>query len=374
MNQTNQKKETTLSKGDLIDIAHGSALLSAGGGGTLSDALDMVNTGFPDAATVPLVSVDAAARAPGLTAACSFVGSETSGEGIKDPMAVGYALERFGSLARARYGDSIRRLVPVDLGSQASVIPALIIGQRHGLAVVDADGGGRAVPGIMVTTFALSGPSPNPAVAANPDGSATVVIEADTALDCHMCINGVCLAQIFGVAGVAMWAMRGEVVRRTLTISGTISLSLQVGQTMRTSQNPVDDVVALLGANGVWARVVAKGTIAEVQQVKQDYLRVTIQGTGAKPTVLWTAGENIIAFGPDGQLIGRSPDALCWLTPDGQTLSNTQLSAAVKKEVALVGVAARPPMRDPRIIELYDYFLDQAGCKFKYTPIEQLTG
>ncbi|MBL8959033.1 MAG: DUF917 family protein [Gemmatimonadetes bacterium] len=365
---------TSLTKQDLIDIANGTAFLGAGGGGTLASALTMIEHEFPDDATVSLLSVTEAAAAPGLTAACCFVGSETKGQDVMDPMPVSYALDRFNALMLSSHGASVRRLAPVDIGVQGAVIPALITAQRRGMAVVDADGAGRAVPGLMVTTWALTGPPANPAVTANAVASATVVIEADTALDCHMIVNGICLANNFGVAAVVMWGTPGDALSAALPIQGTLSLARAIGAAQRTSATPVDAVLALLASSGVWARQIVRGTITRVDTVAQDYLQVTIQDAAQGSTVVKTAGENLIAFGPHGTPVGMSPDALCWMTPAGRSLSNTEIANALHTEVVLIGVAARSPLRDPRIISLFQYFLQskQVGYTGAYTPIEQL--
>ena len=365
---------TTLTRSDLIDVAHGATFLCAGGGGTLASALTMIQSGFPEEATVELVSVDDAAAAPGLTAACCYVGSETTGEDVRDPRAVGYALDRFGALMLARHGEPVRRLAAVDMGVQGAVIPCLLTAQRRGLPVVDADGAGRAVPGLMLTTWALYGPSPNPAVAANGAATAPVVVEADTTLDCHMIVNGVCLANNFGVAAVAMWGTRGDQLRQTLPITNTISLARAIGSALRRSPTPVDATLELLSREGLWARVISRGPIESVEEVRQDYLRVTIRDPAAGNAVVLTAGENLIAHRSSGALVGMSPDMLCWLTPGGKAVSNTEIKELVNQEVALVGISARAPLRDPRIISLFGYFLNQAQAKDEYVPIEQLPG
>ena len=364
---------TTLTRRDLIDIAHGATFLCAGGGGTLASALAMVQRGFPARATVELLSVDDAAAAPGLTAACCYVGSETTGEDVLDPRAIGYALDRFGALMLARSGESVRRLAPVDMGVQGAVIPCLLTAQRRGLPVVDADGAGRAVPGLMLTTWALYGPSPNPAVAANSAATATVVVEADTTLDCHMIVNGVCLANNFGVAAVAMWGTPGDQLRETLPIVGTISLARSIGRALRTSTEPVEATLELLRQQGLWTCVVSRGQLESVEEVRQDYLKVTIRDAAAGATVVLTAGENLVAHRSSGELLGMSPDMLCWLTPGGKAFSNTEIKDLVNQEVVLIGVSARAPLRDPRIISLFGYFLNQAQAEGKYVPIEQLS-
>jgi len=366
-----QDVAVTLTIPDLIDVAHGATFLGAGGGGTLSSALSMITNGLASGATVSLVTVDEAASAPGVTAACCYVGSQTKGEDVSDPRALGFALDRFAALVQARHGTAVRRLAPVDLGVQGAVVPCLVTAARRGLAVVDADGAGRAVPGLMLTSWALDGPPANPAVAANGEGTATVVIEADTALDCHMIVNGICLANNFGVAAVTMWATVGAALHRALPVTNTISLSRAAGAALRTAAAPVDDVLALIEQSGRFGRIVASGTLTRVDTVQQDYLQAEIATASGTARVL-TAGENLIAFGPDGSVIGMSPDALCWVTPDGGTFTNTELTQRVGEPVVVVGIAAQPILRSRQIIDLFKFFLDKVGYNGQYVPLERI--
>lgn len=363
---------TRLTRDDLVDIAHGATFLGGGGGGTLSSALDMIAQGFPEHATVDLVSVTDAEAASGLTVACCFVGSQTKGEKVLDARAIGYALNRLGTELRERTGLSVRRIAPVDLGMQGAVIPCLIIAQRLGIAMVDGDGAGRAVPGLMMTSWALHGPSANPAVAANDAGSAMVVIEADTALDVHMIANGLCLADNFGIAAVAMWGATGAELVRALPVRDTISMARDVGRLLRTSTAPVDDVLALLTARGLEARIVTQGEITGVDTSQQDYLTVSIQDAARGLSTVKTAGENLIAFGPDQSVIGMSPDTLCWLTPVGATFSNTDVATRLHQQVVLIGIAARPVLREPAIVSLFKYFLKNVGYHGEYVPLTDI--
>jgi DUF917 family protein len=171
-----------------------------------------------------------------------------------------------------------------------------------------------------------------------------------------------------------MWGTRGDQLRETLPVTGTISLARSIGSALRTSPTPVDATLELLRQEGLWTRVISRGRLESVEEVRQDYLKVTIRDSAARSTVVLTAGENLIAHRSSGELLGMSPDMLCWVTPAGKAFSNTEIKELVNQAVVLVGVSARAPLRDPRIISLFGYFLSQAQAEDKYVPIEQLAG
>ncbi len=365
------------------DMANGAAFLGSGGGGTLSSALDMVEKNLPDGETVDLLSIgEAAADDTGWTAAASYMGSQTSGKDVTNVKAVVHAVKRLSAVMQERTGKPVTRLVPVELGVQSSVVPCLMAARKMGMGVVDGDGAGRAVMGAMITTYAAAGLDPNPGVAANSAGSCAILEPSpddedegyhDPALIFNEMVDGLTFAHSFGVAGVCVWPMDGEAMKRAVPIAGTLDLACRVGAALRTEAAPVDAVLGILAAEGLWAREIFRGKVEPVHSSARDYSTVTVAGgDGIKATVK-TAGESVIAYRSDrDQPIGMGPDSLCWMTPDGQAFSNTQIPVA-DTEVVLVGIGARSPLLESkRIMEYFHYFQKKVGYDGDYQAIQKL--
>jgi DUF917 family protein len=358
----------TLDRNAALDIANGAAFLSCGGGGTLSSSLKMIRQHFPASATVAMASVDEVAADPtGLTAACTFIGSPTAGKDVTNPKAVSNAFKRFAQLTQQRMGKTIKWVIPLELGVQSSVVPALLVAHENSLGVVDADGASRPIMGLQYTTFSTGGLSPNPGILAN-GATDSLVIETDDPADFTEVAFGVCNAASFGVAGLALWAMDGPTLKRVVRAVGTVGLALKVGTAMR-GPKPVKDVLALFAPR--WAGVLLEGKIVSVESKVQDYSTITLQMAGGVTATIMTYGSSALVYRSDRSLpVAMSPDSICWITHTGDTLSNTELP--IGAEAVLVGIASERFLREGTILAGFDSYRVKLGYGGKYVPIEDL--
>lgn len=369
-----------LMKQDLRDIAHGATFLGAGGGGTLSTTLVMIDKHFPDDELVRLVTVDEAAAEGGLTAVCGMIGSQTVGHDLSIPLAAGYAVDRFRRLMLEMGRGEVVRLVPMELGVQSAVIANLILANTRGMSVVDGDGAGRAVPTSMNTTYAGYGPSPYPAVGAT-DTGVTVISEAGNVNMYSEVMRGMAMRADIGIVGVSLWPMDGPSLRTAVPVRGGISTAREIGAALRTAEAKVEAVLEILHGKGRWAHELCRGTLRGVTSQAMDYSTVEVEGADGAIYRVLTAGESVSAY-RESEVIGMGPDSLCWMTPDGQTCSNTEVENFKGKEIVLIGIAAHPALRDSVFIMSYfKYFLNKAIHPEKpsavapfddYIPIEDL--
>ena len=363
-----------LTHDDLRNIAHGATFLGSGGGGTLSSALDMIEANFPVSDSVEMVTVEEAAEDDvGLTVVCSFIGSQTEGKAVTNVDAVHHALEEFGEVLKSTTDKPIRRVVPLELGVQSSVIPTLLVAHQDGYSVVDADGAGRAVMMLPLTSYAAAGLSAAPAVVASGTTTQVVVEEKDTLLF-NQIADGICTAGVYGgVAGVALWAMDGPTLLRAVKARGTLDLSRQIGQALQPGKNPVDDVLGVLDKSGLWAKVIFEGKMQPVISLKTDYNFASINNprTNVNALVL-TSGESTVVYSDDRtRPIALGPDSICWLTPDGRTFSNTELPPP-GTDVILVGIGARDFLCTDKMLFGFHYFQKRVGYGGGYAPIQEL--
>jgi DUF917 family protein len=371
-----------LMKQDLVDIAHGATFLGAGGGGTLSTTLDMIDKHFPADELVKLVTVEEAAQESGLTAVCGMIGSQTIGHDLSNPLAAGYAVDRFRRLMIEMGRGEVVRLIPMELGVQSAAIANLILANARGMSVVDGDGAGRAVPTSMNTTYAGYGPSPYPAVGAT-DTGVTVISEAGSVNMYSEVMRGMAMRADIGIVGVALWPMDGPTLRTAVPVRGGLSTALHIGRALRAADDKVRAVLGILHDQGRWAEELFRGTLTNVSSAAMDYSVVEVAGADGSAYEVMTAGESVIA-NRGSDVIGMGPDSLCWMTADGRTCSNTEVANFKGQEVILVGIAAHPALRDSTFIMSYfKYFLTKARNPDQpsavtpfddYVPIEQLHG
>ena len=68
-----------------------------------------------------------------------------------------------------------------------------------------------------------------------------------------------------------------------------------------------------------------------------------------------------------------APDLICYLTPDSVLLTNAD-RLKIGDELALIGLKARPQLRQDSILQAFLRLLKQLGYDGPYLPIEQLQG
>jgi len=342
---------TDLNKQGLIELAYGATFLGSGGGGTLGSALEMIDGELQAGDSVPLVDADGLPK-DGLTIACCYVGSQTSGASVTHVGALSAAVASFTQFLEKRHGKRVTSLVPLDLGVQSAVVPCALVAAQSGLSLVNGDGAGRGVPALMLTTFAAAFEDLLPGVAANAGGYAER-IGPKNPLQLHNRITE--LTQAWGsVAGVAVWAIENSKLVSPRVVPRTLSLAQEIGQAISQAAERKRDLVkavrAVLQANDRNSYDLFRGTVTRILATTADFATIELvnRETGAIARVS-TAGENLLAASP-GAILAMAPDLICWLKTDHSTkddvpgpLSNTMISAG--NEVALIGVSAPGELR-----------------------------
>ena len=266
-----------LMKDDLRDVAYGATFLGAGGGGTLSSTLNMIERHFPLDELVRLVTVEEASQEDGLTAVCGMIGSQTVGHDLENPLAAGYAVDRFRRLMQETGRGEVKRLIPMELGVQSAAVPNFILALSRGMSVVDGDGAGRAVPTSMNTTYAGYGPSPCPAVGAT-DTGVTVITEAGGVNMYSEVMRGMAMRQDIGIVGVSLWPMDGPTLLRAVPARGGLSTAREIGRALRNDgvKDKVGTVLRILTDKGHWAKELFRGRLDDVLTPVMDYSTVVV--------------------------------------------------------------------------------------------------
>ncbi|MEA3083521.1 MAG: uncharacterized protein QOC89_1218 [Paraburkholderia sp.] len=152
-----------LRREDLEPLLLGAAFFGSGGGGTIESARHLaahfIAGDYYPADTVKVVSVDEATE--GAAVMVAYLGA---------PEAINSALYPLGPVTavqnvQTRLASQSTRLayvMPPESGALGFTVAALVAA-KLGLAVIDADGAGRAVPSLPMLTFAAAEIDPRPA-------------------------------------------------------------------------------------------------------------------------------------------------------------------------------------------------------------------
>lgn len=261
-----------LGRNDLEPLLLGGCFFGCGGGGTLLSARNLVahfhRGDYYPSEKVRVVTVAEAVNGEGVMLA--YLGSPAAIAGCKYPdgpvRAVQLVQERL-----AAQGRELAYVVPPESGALGFLV-ACLVAARLGLAVIDADGAGRAVPSLPMLTFAAAGviarpaflvshsglsvelnvtPQQDPDNAAGHSNNAAVIIE-------QMMRPIVSQPQFGQFGGLAMWVMTPDELARALPIRGTLSRALTVGRALQDGKiETAEAMIVFLQPLGLTAYAIA---------------------------------------------------------------------------------------------------------------------
>lgn len=353
----------TLDSSALHDLLLGATLFGGGGGGPRSGALPLIDyierlgtpprllplSALPDALTAGVVAgigaPDAATHGPAFTTA---------------------PRRAFTELAQAS-GRTLDAVLPGETGAMNSIIPALVAAQLD-LPLVDADSAGRALPTLGLAAYNLAAP-PSPLILANepgPRGDAVdAILRAPSPDDIDALVRGLVETPAFGQAGAfATWALTRRQLAGTC-VPGSVSRAIRVGATLREVQARGLDPLTALRAVLPAVYLLASGVVAGVTEQEGggfDMNRIELDAGGRRVVVVGQ-NENLIAWRDnDSRPIATAPDILAWLSPEGEPLSNAEITpSSVGRPLLLLGLPADPILREAPLADRFARLLGEIG-------------
>ena len=370
----------------MADIVHGALFLGAGGGGPKSMADNILKQFTPEQPVFMVGLDDVADEATAVVA--SFLGSPeaAAAKGKVEFKSPQRAIE---ALANAANKPVIDYIVPVEIGAVNSLIPALVAA-RMGVPVVDADGAGRAVPTIACLTFGTCDDLLHDGVAmANetdqPNQQQTALFKVNKISEAGEMASAVVQTDSYSnLGGLALWMMTGKQLKQ-LAIPGGISHSRRLGEAIRTADKQhcnADLIVDTLDHSGLKARVIAKSLV--VQSFEQstenalDHGKLVLRNQNNVIFTIYIVNENMLAYRSDESApFILSPDLLCCILPNGQTVDNAELQSLVENTeqeqvvLSLIGVEANSMLKQqPKIIQTFNGIFAQLGYGGQYVPFK----
>lgn len=346
-------------------ILNGACILGSGGGGPYSIGQQVLaQIGNSPVSLMPLSDVQ-----PGQWAAVSaFVGSPDAAANQQINFSVAttawYALEGVT-------GNQFGFVLPGEIGAGNSLIP-MVVAAQAGIPIADAAGACRAIPGLMMSSYAAKNLPVSPMYLT--DGTAAVTIN---------CANNIADPTVRGVissgsfqqdAGVAFWSMTGQQAQ-SAAIPGMTTLAMNVGQTLAQALGSGNDpVAAVQSALPQPNYLLCTGKIVSANETTSggfDFGTVVVQADSGATITIYNQNENLIAFSNKFVLpLAMGPDLICYMTKDGQPFSNADIDDSIKsKEIAVIGVPAYS-MRNTFVLGQFAQALSGIGYAGPYIPIE----
>jgi DUF917 family protein len=276
--------------------------------------------------------------------------------------------------AEAFYGRRVDVLISAEIGGANSMFP-LALSAISGVPVVDADGVGRAVPHIEMTTFSIGGVKATPGLVMDESGNVFTLETTDdhTAEEVIRAVTGALGAMTYA----ALYPMSGRQMKDTAVL-GTLDQTLRIGRVIREGRERSDDLfadlLAYLGRDGRHAEILFDGKITDVTHEMRDgwhWGRATLAPLNDGPQVFTVDFQNEFTVARlDGRTVTIVPDLISILDREtGEPLTGEMLSYG--QRVKVLGYAADALLRAPESLEVLgprQFALDE-----DFVPIEVLS-
>ncbi|MCH8550513.1 MAG: DUF917 domain-containing protein [Natronospirillum sp.] len=369
-----------LNREQLECIIEGAAFLGSGGGGPLSLARPLIDYMANQSLWPTVASFDQIKTGPVGTVA--GIGSPAAASG--GDMGFTRAPVRMVRLMEQLTGSSFRCLIPGETGPMNSLIP-LLAGAQRGIPILDADGAGRAMSTLGMSTFNETAPV-HPFVIGNEASEGETPITAQLTLNdpsqADAMSRSIVSSPAFDSAGAfSTWPSTVEALNKVV-VHGSLSLCFSIGTILRQSQAAgIDPLPALAEQPELKPRlrVLFSGPITGVDvDTTGGFDRMTVR-LGKKPSQLTIMGlnENMIAWSDSASSpVCMGPDSICYVTTDGHAFSNASVEDIMKqgKTVHVIGLVADQALKKPSILRAYATVLAQLGYAGCYQPLSAEQG
>ena len=357
---------------DIQDLARGAVLLGTGGGGDPYLGGLFLTEQLRKGRRPQIMSCDELAD-DAFVLSVAGVGAPTVT--VENLISEKLLLRLLGEAERF-HGRRIDALISAEIGGSNSVMP-LALGAISDRPVVDADGIGRAVPQVEMTTFSIGGCRASPALITDTLGNFTIVHAVDDRTAEDLCRTTA--SALGGHVTCAIYPMSGADVKRT-AVKGSLSLAFGIGKCIREAREGTGDVFAeLLPYLESWDRrraaILFDGKIADVRHETRDgwhWGMATLVGLRdeTQHCTVEIRNEFLIAK-VNGKTVTIVPDLITILDRDsGEPLTGSAL--AYGQRVKVLGYAADPMLRQPEALKVLGPRLFAINEDF--VPIEDLVG
>ncbi|MCL2056056.1 MAG: DUF917 domain-containing protein [Oscillospiraceae bacterium] len=319
-----------LTKQALYDILNGCAIAGTGGGGSLSEGLELIDRGLADGGVFKLAALDELPD-DGVIGVPYCCGALTSQE--NNPLAhypeLSEPLGVLAAQAMERYlGRGFAGFMSTELGG-ANTAQAFYTAAAMGRPIVDADPAGRSVPELQHSTFFLHDIPITPMAVADAYGNSAIIDKVVNDERAEHWARALAVASNNTVGVLDHPAKVSEI--RGAVIEGAISYAEKLGAALRMAKASGEDTAQAVIDAGKGKRLFdGVVTLAEFED-RDGFTFGTIVLSGEKSYSgheykIWYKNENIISR-LDGEIHVTVPDLICMLDEFGDQQVNPLVKA-----------------------------------------------
>lgn len=350
---------------DVEDIALGSSLLGAGGGG--DPYMGRLETITALRACGPVQLLDADEVPDDWTVAS--IGSVGAPTVVLEKGVNGQEYARALDMLQRRLGRKIDAFVLAEAGGLNSLVP-IAAAARVGIPVVNVDGMGRAFPGLQQDTYCMAGIPTTPMAFVDEKGNRTLVetIDNDWTEALGRAVTTACGGALINVGA----SMTGAQMK-ACAVRDTVDLAQRLGRVIRTAKDAQGCTPRAFFLRESGALPFLQGKISDVLRDTRDGFnigRAVLEGVGedrGRTGSVVFQNENLYAE-VDGRVVMSVPDLVCLV--DAETFVPVTTEALkYGKRVLLVGLPCDAAWRTDAGVALGGpaFF----GFDIPYVPIEE---
>ena len=392
-----------LRREDLEPLLLGAAFFGSGGGGTIESARHLaahfVAGDYYPSDTVKVVSVEEATE--GAAVMVAYLGAPEAINSATYPLGPVTAVQNVQARL-ASQSTKLAYVMPPESGALGFTVAALVAA-KLGLAVIDADGAGRAVPSLPMLTFAAAEIDPRPAFLVSQGGLCVELDvtprsgnvgapthQRDVSAIVEQMMRPVVADPEFGqFGGLAMWVMKPADIGRATPIRGTLTRALTLGRALHAgrigSARQMTDY--LIEYCGLAARAVSEpGELVSAEVDTSggfDVGKIRIQAGQRTYTVMYQNESLLVWDSERPQPIVLAPDSVAYYVGgEGQSVfsngdlvnADGSLNPAIgKRPVTLIAWRAEAELRKPGLIlDSFMQLLNSLNYLGPYVPLEAL--
>ena len=361
----------TLNREDLVNILYGAAILGTGGGGSLTEGIELIDEALAAGKTFRLASFDDLAPEDliGTPYGCGAISPLTEAE-RKKYARLPEAQENFYILCmkqmEAYMGKELKAVISTELGGH-NTATALYCGAMADKLIVDGDPAGRSVPGLQHSTYYLHNVPMCPISVMNKFGEGAVVTSVFDDERAEDLVRALAVVSQ-NIVAVMDHVNTAEVLKNAV-IRGAISQSEAIGKAFLTAKAQGGDFVSAVTEAGK-GKPMFRGVVTKSTYETRDgftFGDTEIRGAGeyAGHTLrVWYQNENIISW-LDGELFVTVPDLICLFDLD-EKMPQLNPYAREGENVAVIALPAPNEWTTQRGLEIFGprFF----GYDVDYTP------
>ena len=356
-----------LNKQDILEMAYGACLLAGGGGGSLDNAIQILDEmDAKKKIAVEMITVDEIERGR-YVGTCGGMGSplkfkERGANCIDEPVFAFRALERVGHQMNRK----VSYIMALEYGALNTVLPYMVAFEC-GVPVVDADGTGRAVPSIQTLLYGINEVPIAPFVMADMNENITITYPSDPLNAAYLDVVGrhMCMASDM-VMGVAFAIVSAEDIKTKLVPDAYVDAQA-IGKAMLKAKADKTDVFDEL-EKAVKCKELFRGKITKFINESRggwDFGAIHVEGSGkykGKTYSIDIQNESLVAY-EGKKVLMTVPDIITAINLDtGDPSSNADFSEGMN--ISVIGI----PVHDnwfisDRGVNFWQYHFDAVGYK-----------